>query len=303
MGKSECDWIIGSMTEGVKERIPIGELCIDKTLIQQTSGSERAGFEETFSFVAGMNMDIFTLSPVYPKEASRLPRPGDCLWPDLKKWTTGTPLFTFALLDGAFEWGLRIFGFHDFLIMDRTSPLTFSGFIEEVEKLNQSLIRFLADGGIDGIILGDDIAYAQGLMMRPSVFREYFFPSLSRQVAAAKKKDLPVFYHSDGNYRDVIPDIIDIGFSGLHCIDRSSGMDIMQVQQEVGNALCLWGHLDATCATQAGDAEKLPVLVDSIRRLAAGKRFILGTNSGLFQGMDCEGLRTLYRSVSPIASH
>jgi uroporphyrinogen decarboxylase len=288
------------MTEGVKDRVPIGELCIDKALIQQTLSCEKTGFEETFSFVSKMNMDIFTISPVYPQEAKRLPRPDEYLWPELIKWTIETPLFTFALLDGAFEWGLRIFGFRDFLILNKTSPMTLSRFIQEVEELNQTLIRFLAKSGIDGIILGDDIAYAKGLMMKPSVLREYFFPSLARQVTVATKNGLPVFYHSDGNYRDVIADIIDMGFNGLHCIDRPSGMDITKIQKEVGNALCLWGHLDIADTTQAGDAEKLPDLVDSIHRLASGKRFMLGTTSGLFKGMDLEGLRALYLSVSAL---
>jgi uroporphyrinogen decarboxylase len=120
------------------------------------------------------------------------------------------------------------------------------------------------------------------------------------QAAVATGKNLPVFYHSDGNYRDFIPDIIEAGFNGLHCLDKSSGMEITQVQQHIGNALCLWGHLDVADATQAGDAKKLPDLVDSIWRLASGKKFILGTNSGLFEGMDLEGLRALYRSASPI---
>jgi uroporphyrinogen decarboxylase len=301
MGKSECDWIVRSMTEGIRDRIPTGELCIDKAVIKQALSCERAGFEETYAFVSGMNMDIFTISPVYPDQMKRLPRPDECLWPDLEKWTTQTPLFIFALLDGPFEWGLRIFGFHDFLIMDKISPSALSGFIREVEELNQALILFLTGAGIDGIILADDIAYAKGLLMRPSVLREYLSPSLSRQAAVATPKGLPVFYHSDGNYREFIPDIIEAGFHGLHCLDTSSGMEITQVQHQVGNALCLWGHLDMADATQAGDANKLPDLVDSIRRLASGKRFILGTNSGLFKGMDLEGLRALYLSASSIS--
>ena len=301
MGKSECEWILKSMTEGVTDRVPIGEICIDKVLVQQTLNCEQVGFQEMFSFVSGMNLDIFTVSPVYPEQAKRLPRPNECLWPELKKWTTGTPLFVFALLDGGFEWGLRIFGFRDFVLLNRESPSTLSGFIREVEDLNQNLIQLLAESGIDGIILADDIAYAGGLLMNPSLFREYFFSSLSRQAAAAKENSLPVFFHSDGNYGAVIPDIIDMGFNGLHCIDKFSGMDIKQIQLEVENALCLWGHLDVIGAIQAGNSSMLRDLVDSIHRLAAGKRFILGTNSGLFKGMDLEGLRALYRSVSGLS--
>lgn len=290
--------IARSITGGVNGRIPVGELTIDKTLIERAMHCERAGFEESLAFIAGMHMDIVVLSPVYPERERSLPRPGECLWPDLKRWTTETPLFTFALLDGAFQWGMRLFGFQDFLILHKTAPATLNGFIQEVEKLNQSLIGFLGNNGIDGIILGEDIAYKQGLLMGPSVFREFFFPSLSKQAARAAHDNLPVFYHSDGNYREVIPDIIEAGFNGLHCLDKSAGMDITQIQEEVGNSLCLWGHLDLHDAKQAGDPSALRGLLDSIQRLASGKRLILGTGSGLFKGMDLEGLRALYQSVS-----
>lgn len=290
--------IASSITGGVNGQIPVGELTIDRALIERAMHCERAGFEESRAFIACMNMDIVVLSPVYPDKGRLLPHPGECLWPDLKRWTTETPLFTFALLDGALQWGMRLFGFQDFLILHKTAPAKLNGFIQEVEKLNQSLIGFLAKHGIDGIMLGEDIAYKQGLLTGPSVFREFFLPSLSRQAARAAHDNLPVFYHSDGNYREVIPDIMDAGFSGLHCLDKSAGMDIAQIQEEVGNSLCLWGHLDLHDAKQAGDPSALPGLLDSIQRLASGKRLILGTGSGLFKGMDLEGLRTLYRSVS-----
>ena len=54
----------------------------------------------------------------------------------------------------------------------------------------------------DSVILADDIAFNSGLMTRPAVLREYFFPSLSRQTAAAAEHNLLAFCYSDGNYRN-----------------------------------------------------------------------------------------------------
>lgn len=287
-----------SITEGARDQVAKGELCIDDGVVRQALRCKRVGFEERLAFVAGMNLDIFTVAPVYPEQGKRLPRPDECLWPDLKKWVAETPLYTCALLDGAFEWGLRVLGFQDFLILDRTSPVAFNNFIKAVEDLNQSLIRFLAESGIDAIIIGDDIAYNKGLMLSPAVLREHFFPSLSKQVAVAAHKGLPVFYHSDGNYRDVVGDIVNAGFNGLHCIDRDSGMDLSWLYSEIGDKLCLWGHLDASAIVQAGDPVLLKDWAMSIRRFASGKKFILGTNSGMFEGMDVEGLRILYQAVA-----
>ncbi len=294
---SQREWVARSIAEGVRERVPKGELCIADSLIQKALNCPEVGFQERRAFVAVMNLDIFTLSPIYPEQGKRLPASGETVWPALKEWTTETSLFTFALLDGAFEWGLRTMGFQEFLLLPRSSPLILKGFIRSVEELNGSLIRLLAESGIDGIILADDIAFSKGLMLQPSVLREYFFPSLSRQVALAERSGLPVFYHSDGRYWDVVEDVIEAGFAGLHCVDRASGMDISRLQAKVGNSLCLWGHLDAGDAEKAGDPVMRQELLHSAQQLARDKRFILGTNSGLFEGMDIEGLRALYRSL------
>lgn len=295
--KGPRQWVADHIANAGRGRIPKGELVIGDSLVRQRLNCAQVGFPERLAFVSEMNLDIFTLSPEYPDPGTRLPQSEECVWPAIREWTTETSLFIFGLLDGAFEWGLRVFGFQEFLVLYRTSPATLNSFIQAVEGLNQSLIRLLAENGINGIILGDDIAFTQGLMLKPSVLREYFFPSLARQVAVAGRYGLPVFYHSDGNYHDVLPDVINSGFTGLHCIDRTSGMNIRQIQAEVGNALCLWGHLDAADAARAGDAKELPVLMDSVRQLAREHRFILGTNSGLFEGLEVEGLRRMYREI------
>lgn len=290
-------WVADRIANAGRGRIPKGELVIGDSLVRQRLGCQQVGFQERLAFVSELNLDIFTLSPEYPNQGKRLPQPEECEWPALKEWTTETPLFIFGLLDGAFEWGLRVFGFQEFLVFYRTSPATLTSFIQAVEELNLALIRWLAENGINGIILGDDIAFTQGLMIKPSVLREFFFPSLVRQAALAVRYGLPVFYHSDGNYHDVLPDVINSGFTGIHCIDRTSGMNIRQIQAEVGNALCLWGHLDAADTVRAGDARELAILIDSIRELAQDHRFILGTNSGLFEGLGLEGLRCLYTEI------
>lgn len=120
---------------GVRGRVPKGELCINDSLIKQALKCDRVGFEERRIFVDSLGLDIFTISPVYPDLSKRLPKPEECRWPALEQWTTQTPLFIFAILDGGFEWGMRIFGFEKFLILPKSSPLTLGEFIQKVEAL------------------------------------------------------------------------------------------------------------------------------------------------------------------------
>lgn len=286
-----------SIIHGVKGKLPKGELCINDSVIRSTLSCERVGFDERKEFINRFGLDIISISPVCSYLGEGLPEAKDYLWPDINKWTLETALFTFAIVDGALESGLRTLGMQEFFDTIQTSPLTLMEFVKSVEELNLSLIRRLAEEGVNGIILADDIAYQKGLLINPKILREYFLPSLERQVKVIEQLSLQAFYHSDGNYSEVLTDIINVGFVGLHCIDKSSGMDILDLQQKVADRLCLWGHLDVNDINNACKGTSLEELTIKIKKLSDNKRFILGTNSGIFDGMDVNGLMNIYQSV------
>ncbi|MCR4435309.1 MAG: uroporphyrinogen decarboxylase family protein [Clostridiales bacterium] len=279
------------------DRLPRGELCINDSVILRQLNCQRAGFDEKLSFVNQMGLDIYTLSPVRPDRQNKLPAPGELLWPDIEKWTGQTPLFTFALVDGAFELGMRFHDRLDFLTLYRRSPLSLAEFVSEVESLNIALYREAAEKGIDGIIIADDVAYGKGFLMNPQALREHFFPSLERQVKEIERLGLPAFFHSDGYYREIIPDLIRMGFKGIQCLERSCGMDLWELHGEFGRELCLWGHIATEDTLKAHDPGLLGEMASALGRLSCREGVILGTDCGLFEGTDLSGLKRIYETA------
>lgn len=278
------------------DRIPKGELCIDEDVVH-TAGYPHNGYDGLCEFVDLLGLDLITLSPEYPETSARLPAPSEYHWPDLSKWISRTSLFTFAILDGAFEWGMRLFGALDFLPMMVRSSSTVQEFIDQVERYNLSVFEKLESEGIDGIILADDIAASSGVFVRPSLLRSTILPSLARQVEVISSRNIPVFFHSDGDYSLVIEDIVNTGIAGLHCLDKNAGMEIHAVQRQFGDRVCLWGHLDVGDIAQSSDPSFRANLVEDVHLLADQGRFMLGTTSGLFTGMDIHLLKEIYASV------
>lgn len=277
-------------------RVIKGELSLDDKVIGHVLGCRTVGFEERQHFADWLGLDIVCLAPTYPGSNNGLPKYTDCMIADVEKWA-GTSLFCFALLDGAFEWGVRIWGFEQFIFIIMCDPQKAKKFIIEVEAFNSAYIDRLAGQGIDGIILADDIAAKDRLLLRPSIFRELFFPSLAHQVKRITDNHLPAFFHSDGNYRVLIGDIIQAGFRGLHCIDRNCGMDISVLQEQYGSKLCLWGHLSPSDTHSPANSAEMLSLVKNIRQLSLNPGFILGTNSGLFPGININGLKSIFDLV------
>ena len=178
------------------------------------------------------------------------------------------------------------------------SPAALNDLIKEVEKRNFYQIDKLVDEGINGIILADDIAHQQGLFANPKILKENFIPSLARQAEKVRAKDLPVFYHSDGNYLPVLEEIVQAGFSGLQCLEKSAGMELEKLRDSFGDTLCYWGYIETEDLAVAADEEQLQALAAVHRNLAAGQKYILGTTSGLFAGMELQTLQKLYQMLS-----
>jgi len=281
------------------DRIPKGEICIDEAVVKASLSCDKVGFDENLEFTNKLGLDIICLNPLYPEFNGDLPDSREVFWADLNKWSD-TNLFRFVMLDGVLGWGIKVFGFNQFLILSNKSPLSFHSFIEKVESLNVEMVRRLIDAGVDGLIIADDLAYQRGLLINPRVMRRYIFPSLESQVAEMARGGVPVFIHSDGNINEIIPDIIEIGFNGLHCIDRNSSMDIFDLQQKYGSKLCFWGSLHAEDLIKAREPDCLQTLLDTIFTIASKKGFILGTNCGLFNGISWDGLMLVYEKIKEL---
>ncbi|MBT7121751.1 MAG: hypothetical protein HN948_01945 [Clostridia bacterium] len=99
-----------------------------------------------------------------------------------------------------------------------------------------------AKSGVDILMLGDDIASQRGMMMDPQMWRDVLKPKLRRVIKAAKDVNpyVLIFYHSDGNLLEAIPDLIEIGVDVLNPVQPEC-MDPVALKKEFGNALSFWG--------------------------------------------------------------
>lgn len=276
------------------EKVAKGELVLDNKVIAAYYGIDQVEFDHQLDFAREMELDLITHFPAYDKTGS-LPAM-DIKEETLKKWTLDTEFFHFFVMDGAFETGLAHYGFGDFCAMVMTDDEELTDFVAHMEKINMEAISRLADQGANGIILADDVAFQGGLIVRPEMFKDHFLASMERQVERMHKLGLVPFFHSDGNYLAIMDDIVNTGFSGLHCIDKKCSVTLTDLQP-YRKDLCLWGHLDVYDMELAQSQDGLDQVVDDIQTNTDFKGFILGTNSGLFTGMDLDMLRRIYNEA------
>ena len=73
---------------------------------------------------------------------------------------------------------------------------------------------------------------------------------------------MPVILHADGNVKQLIPFFIEEGLTCLNPIETKAGMDLVELKQEYGDRLALFGGIDVRAIADPDPS----VIEDEVRR-------------------------------------
>jgi uroporphyrinogen-III decarboxylase len=198
----------------------------------------------------------------------RFPRP-----PKLeRKYLTGSGCNLFERM----QW-LR--GFENLLIDLVTKRKEVYYLRDEIIRYNLEVIRESIEFDVDGISFSDDWGTQNGLMIRPSLWREFFKLAYKKMFDEVKKAGKHILFHSDGYIMDIIPDLIELGVDVLWEAElQVNGIDVLA--EKFGGKICFLGNLDTQRILPFGSVEE--VKNHAIHAIQA-----LGNYDGGFIG-DCE---------------
>ena len=114
-----------------------------------------------------------------------------------------------------------------------------------LDKFCQNRVRSAAAAaraGYDCVMTGDDVANQNALMFQPGLWREVFKPRLAKVIAAAREHnpDIHIWYHSDGNVRQILDDLVEVGVTILNPVQPEC-MDPLAVRKRFGKRLAFDG--------------------------------------------------------------
>ena len=157
-----------------------------------------------------------------------------------------------------FETAYRLRGFEEFLI-DLKERKSLANYL--LDQLTAMLIHnalILAQAGVDILLLDDDVAMPTGLIISPALWREMFGPRLANVIQLAREAapDLLVFYHSDGDFTRLIPDLVKIGVNVINPVQPDC-MDAIAIKREFGDRLALWGTVGSANTWDFGSPDQI----------------------------------------------
>ncbi len=147
---------------------------------------------------------------------------------------------------GIFEQPARTMGLENFMMALVAEPAFADRLMGGITDLYiRSCDAYLDRVGpyIDVFTFWDDVAGQDGWLISPKIYRTRIKPHQRRLVEAIKRKtNAKLFYHSCGATRDLIPDLIELGFDIVNPVQVSArGMDTKALKADFGAEITFWG--------------------------------------------------------------
>jgi uroporphyrinogen decarboxylase len=191
----------------------------------------------------------------------------------------------------------EMMGFESFAVATFEQPDLVQALFDKVGELILSMFDTMADMEDVGVLwYSDDIAYANGLMLSPEFYRQYFFPLLKRIGNHTQRRKIPFIYHTDGFLWDVFDDFIDCGVNAIHPIEPKA-MEIKEVKEKRGHQFCICGGIDLDLLSR-GTPEQVGALTSHfIRELAYNGGYCAGSSNSIPEYVKVENLIAMVQTV------
>ena len=189
----------------------------------------------------------------------------------------------------------ELFGFEETLIKFHYRPRLIEAAIYNLETFILDLSRRVleASGGLADIFwFGDDFATARGMMMSPEHWRRFLKPTYKKIFDLAKSYKRKVWFHCCGTFREVMPDLIDIGMdvwetTQVHLLGNEPGL----LKREYGKDICFYGAINTQQTLPFGTPEDVRAEVrERIKVLGKGGGYIVGGDHTILPDVPIENV-------------
>jgi len=191
--------------------------------------------------------------------------------------------------------GLEIFTFFQL-----DYPEVLQSYLEASAACELRRVHAVADSALSPVILiPEDFATKQGPIFPPAFLHQFLFPYVKRVADAWHEHGVKALYHSDGNWKKVIPDLKACGVDGFYCLEPNCGMDIVELKN--GWPELVWaGGVDGVDLMERGTPEQVRAEVRrhirETRALATGGMFV-ASSSEINPPIPPENFRAMVEAV------
>jgi len=205
----------------------------------------------------------------------------------------------YAVVDQIFKGAWLLRGMHNVLMDFLIKPDLINEMYERLYSFATAMCAHLVRAGVDMIQVVGDLGMQNGLMMSPTVWREFDKWRLRKLISELKgiNPDLKLYMHTDGNVCEIIEDLIEVGIDVLNPIQPEC-MDPVQIKRKCGDRLTLHGAVSLQRTLPFGSAEDVGEEVRYlIENCNVNGGFVLGPSNVIFKEIPPENIAAMYEAV------
>jgi uroporphyrinogen decarboxylase len=330
MSSAQRRRVAAALARERSDRVPLGELHVDDRLLAGLvglAGTDRLDAATRFGVLDRLHLDAIGAYPLLANGAPLLgahlaleragepvchlgvklglPDPVGLDWSPVRQASDASPFFVVSVVPGPFGELAYATGIERFLLLAWREPDRARRLAEEMVDYGLELARLAVAAGAEGFVVGEDIAWDGGLLLRASTYRQLFLPALKREVDGLHRLGGPVVLHSDGDLRGLIGDLAATGIDGLHGCVPSFGLDLRSLDEQSGRRLSFWGNLGLDSLDPQRPAT-LENRVDAALEAASGLAgYVFGTSAGILDAsLSPSAVQAAYdRAYAKVVAH
>lgn len=189
---------------------------------------------------------------------------GDALVRNIPSWKKRVDAYkddfcVFGSVCEMHEFVWRIIGTENVLYWIALEPEKFKAFVNRAADFMQKILESQIEAGkgiLDGMYIWGDVAYVNGVMFSPAMWREMFKPHVERFIKTCHDAGLMVVYHGCGDARAIYEDFVDIGLDAYNPLEAKAHIDVVELEKTYRNRLAFVGNIDVR-ELESGDRKRI----------------------------------------------
>lgn len=215
----------------------------------------------------------------------------------------GDEIAVFGSVRGTFGFLFIALGLENLTYAMYDEPELLLEIIEAADAFWTKLGLKLIEAGCTALYIANDMGMNGQTLISPAQLREFFFPSLRRQIAAWKAAGGRVLFHSCGNVDAVLEELADMGIDALNNIQVFSGMDLSSVKARIGDRVTIVGNVDATGVMCGRDQTRISQAIRQVVETAGQDGgLIIATDHSFHEGIPEENVLYFLEAAKKIGS-
>jgi len=186
--------------------------------------------------------------------------------------------FVYVQTPGIFEALNGPFGIENHLFYLAMCPDILRRVYERQAEWNRAFAHNCLDLGVDMIHVSDDWGAQNGLLFSPEIWKTHMFPCHKITADAVKSRGAFLSLHSDGNVRQVVDGIVELGYDVVHPWQESAGMSLDEYRTLYRKDFVIMGGLDVQTTLGFGRLDHLASEIERVMEMFKDGGLLLCTS-------------------------